>query len=77
MFSLKVICHDKKEEKAFPNLWYTQLQYLLNYTFVYLGSSTDLLSGHLLLLFEFLPGAAWTPRQTNNASWLSWAAEIF
>lgn len=41
-----------------PNLLYTQLQYLLNYTFGFLGSSTDLLSGHLLLLFEFFSGAA-------------------
>lgn len=56
---------------------FRKLQYLLNCTFVYLGSSTDLLSGHLLLLFEFLLRTAWTPRQTNSTSWLSGAAEVF
>lgn len=56
---------------------FRKLQYLLNCTFVYLGSSTDLLSGHLLLLFEFLLRTTWTPRQTNSTSWLSGAAEVF
>lgn len=23
------------------------------------------------------PGAAWTPKQTNNTSWLSWATAVF
>lgn len=45
-----------KKEKILPNLWYTQLQYLLNYTFVFLGSWTDLLSGHLLWVFQELLG---------------------
>lgn len=46
----------KKEKKILPNLWYTQLQYLLNYIFVYLGSWTDLWSGHLLWVFQELLG---------------------